>query len=181
MREQGFYNSVAATAVVLVLALGVAGSVLGPSYSAAGQPPAKASWVNLTVTIDPVTGWPRFSPANFTLPVGVVTVTIVDNDSAMAWTQCACRVMGTVGGVERVNGTPVWILPSTNVAHTFTVPALGVNVLSPGQSAVSFSVDLTKAGTFLWFCEAPCGGGSDPYTTPPMGVAGFMSGTITVV
>jgi len=45
---------------------------------------------------------------------------------------------------------------------------------------VQFTALLLNPGTFLWFCMAPCGTGSDPYDSPPMGVAGYMTGTMTI-
>ncbi|MCI4334586.1 MAG: hypothetical protein L3K04_03025, partial [Thermoplasmata archaeon] len=59
-------------------------------------------------------------------------------------------------------------------------PSAGVQVLSPGLSVVQFSVDFTRSGTLVWYCVVPCGTGANPYNTPPMGVYGYMAGTITV-
>jgi len=111
---------------------------------------------------------------------GQVIFTIVDNDSPMNWSGCPCPVTGTVGAVEVVNGTPMRVVPSDNVAHSFNVPALNLAVYSPGEATTQFTVDIPRAGEFVWLCVVPCGTGADPYNTPPMGVAGFMTGTITV-
>ncbi|EQD42379.1 hypothetical protein B1B_14079, partial [mine drainage metagenome] len=109
-----------------------------------------------------------------------VVFTITDRDAPMNWSGCPCSVGGTLGGIEYINGTSVGRVPSSNVAHTFNIPDLGVQVLSPGQSVVQFTVDFTHAGTFAWMCMAPCGAGADPYTSPPMGTPGYMTGTLTV-
>lgn len=142
--------------------------------------PVTTSYVNLTVSLNPMNGWPQYSPANFTVPTGLVVFTITDQDMPMSWSGCGCVVTGTVNGMETVNGTPVHILPSSNVAHTFNVPNLGLSVYVPGQSVVRFIVNLQNPGTFLWFCMAPCGAGANPYSTPPMGTPGYMTGSMTI-
>lgn len=144
-------------------------AITGPTY-----------YENLTVSIDPLNGWPQYSPANFTVPTGRIVFTITDRDQPMNWTGCPCPVRGTVGGVETINGTPVSLVSSDNVAHSFDVPRLGISVYSPGQSVVQFTTEILGQGTFLWFCTVPCGTGANPYSTPPMGVTGFMTGTMTV-
>ena len=178
MRDQGFYNLVATLAAVVAISVVTA----VPGFSSSGSAPAagaaRTSRVNLTVSLNGMTGWPQFVPANFSVPVGPVVITIVDQDAPMSWPACSCRVAGTVGGFERVNGTAESQVSDSNVAHTFTVPSLGLNVLSPGASTVTFTIDLPHAGSFPWFCEAPCG--SNGYEGPPMGVPGYMTGTITV-
>jgi hypothetical protein len=151
-----------------------------PASNGNGAPIGPIHYVNLSVGIDPLNGWPQYTPANFSVPTGRAVFTIVDNDMPMAWSGCPCPVGGTVGGVELLNGTAVGDVPGTNVAHTFNIPVMGLQVLSPGQSVVQFSVDLGRAGVFYWYCFAPCGTGANPYTTPPMGVPGFMTGTMTV-
>jgi uncharacterized membrane protein YphA (DoxX/SURF4 family) len=147
----------------------------------AGSPPAgPVYFVNLSIGVNPVNGWPQYTPANFSVPTGRVTFTITDHDAPMTWTGCPCPVSGTLGGVETINGTTTGIVPAANVAHSFNIPVGGVQVFSPGLSVVKFTVDFTRTGTLLWYCFVPCGVGADPYTSPPMGVAGYMTGTISV-
>jgi len=168
---------------LISLGAGVGLIVAFPLQPAAPAPPAftgPVSYENLSINIAP-NGWPQYTPANFTLHTGVAMFTIVDNDSPMNWSGCPCPVQGTVGGVEYVNGSPIHIVSSDNVAHSFNAPDLNLAIYSPGGATVTFSVDITKTGEFVWFCVVPCGTGADPYNTPPMGVAGFMTGTITVV
>lgn len=152
----------------------------GGSVASSAQGATGPSYLNLTIVIDPTTGAPKYTPANFTVPRGEVIVTIVDTDSGDNWSACQCNVSGTVGNTETVNGTTVSSVPSSDVAHTFTVPALGINVLSPGGTTVTFTVDFATAGSYTWMCLVPCGQGADGYTTPPMGDVGFMTGTLTV-
>lgn len=180
MRDQTYYNVTAG-----VIALAAVACAVGTIGVQLASPPSEAragtvSYLNLTIAVNSTTGWPQYSPANFSLPSGTVEVTIADHDMPMSWTGCACEVTGTVGGVETVNGAAESVVPSSNVAHTFTIGAFGLNVLSPGGSVVTFSLDLPSAGTYVRYCMAPCGGG-DPYGSPPMGTPGYMTGTMTVL
>jgi uncharacterized membrane protein YphA (DoxX/SURF4 family) len=156
--------------VVLPVAPGTAGTgATGPVH-----------YVNLTVDLNSSNGWPQYLPANFSVPTGVAVFTIVDRDLPMNWSGCDCTVHGTVGGTELLNNSTVRIVPSSNVAHTFTIPTIGLNVLSPGNSTIEFRVVLPGPGTYTWYCLAPCGAGGNPYATGPMGIPGFMTGTMTV-
>ncbi len=168
---------------MISMGIGIGLIVSFPPQSTGAGPPAvlgPTTYENLSINIAS-NGWPQYSPANFTLHTGVVIFTIVDNDSPMNWTGCPCPVLGTVGGIEKINGTPVHIVSSNNVAHSFNVPDLNLAVYSPGGNITQFTVDITRTGQFVWLCVVPCGTGADPYNTPPMGVPGFMTGTITVV
>ncbi|HKN06876.1 MAG TPA: hypothetical protein VJ021_04650 [Thermoplasmata archaeon] len=163
------------------MAVGVGLIVAFPLQPASSGPPfvsGPTQYVNMSVNIAP-NGWPQFSPSNFTLHTGQVVFTIVDNDSPMNWSGCPCTVLGALGGVEYVNGSPVHIVAG-NVAHSFNVPDLNLAIYSPGQATTQFTVDIGRTGEFVWFCVVPCGTGADPYNTPPMNVLGFMTGTITV-
>ena len=180
MRDQTYYNLVAAGmafgAVLLVVVW--AAMSAAANGSPAPTPSTGPAHMYLTIQINPATGWPQYSPANFTVPTGVVVFTIIDYDSPMQWTGCRCNVTGTAGGTETVNGTAVSAVSNTNVAHTFAIPSLHLNVLSPGMSTVTFTVDLTQAGTFTWYCESPCG--TNGYTGGAMSTPGYMTGTMTV-
>jgi hypothetical protein len=180
MRDQDYYNLVAAVAALSVIGFGMGALSSAPSSVDPSPGSPNVSYLNLSITLNATTGWPQYSPANFSVPIGTVLVTIVDQDMPMAWTGCSCNISGTVGNVESINGTTVSVANDSNIAHTFTVGALGINVLSPGQSTVAFTLDLATPGTYEWFCIAPCGAGTDPYNTPPMGTVGYMTGTMTV-
>ena len=179
MKHQAYNDLVALGAAAVVVVASLAG--LGLAQTVSSGPPAltTVSYLNLTISINATYGVPQYSPANFTVPAGLVLVTISDNDSPAYWSGCACNVTGTLGSTVSLNGTPLHQLNDQNVAHTFTVPSLGINVPSPGQASVSFTLDLTQTGSFTWLCLAPCG--SDGYGGFPMDVPGFMTGTMTVV
>ncbi len=114
------------------------------------------------------------------------------------------RVTGTIGGVEYVNGQPTSVLNSWSectVQHTFTMPALGIDVpiaspttlnennnlcgTSPCTSGphqvVTFSfMTPDVGGTFRWQCIIPCGLGYLDGNGGPMGTPGYMSGQMEV-
>lgn len=137
-------------------------------------------------------GWPQYTPAEFTVPAhSLVTVTIRNFDSGQAQVPAAyLRVQGTVGGTiavaHGVRGN-VAVLPVTHlsavaandVAHTFTVPALGLNVPIPPASTVTFSFRTGAAGSYAWQCFAPCGTGPTGWSGA-MAALGYMQGHITV-
>ncbi|HLY76400.1 MAG TPA: hypothetical protein VKT21_00775 [Thermoplasmata archaeon] len=166
----------------ILIAFGVTvGLVVGiPPGTPGVTPPTTTSYENLTISLNPVNGWPQYSPANFTVPTGLVIFTITDQDMPMNWSACGCVVTGTQNSLELINGTPVHVVSPNNVAHTFNVPNLGLSVYTPGQATVRFTVDLLNPGSFVWFCTAPCGAGANAYNTPPMGTPGYMTGTMTI-
>ena len=172
---------VVAIAVIVGISMGAVllGPVLvpasGPSPSSAAPPPTH--YVNLSIVLNATWGVPQYVPANFSVPAGRVVITIRDYDQPGTFVGCGCNVTGTVGAVEMINGTPYHLVPNANVAHTFSSPALNLNILSPGGSTVSFVTELFP-GTYPWWCMAPCG--LDGMMGFPMGVPGFMAGTITV-
>jgi uncharacterized membrane protein YphA (DoxX/SURF4 family) len=179
--DQQFYNAAAVVAVLVVL--GTFGAAYYGAVAAPASPAAPAgsttSYVYLTVLVNPNTGMPQYSPANFTVPKGEVMFTIIDQDAPVQWANCTCNVSGTVGGVEYLNGTAMSSISTANAAHTFTVPQLHLNVITPGNSTITFTLYLNSTGTYVWNCLAPCG--SNGYTGSPMGVPGLMTGTMSVV
>jgi hypothetical protein len=165
----------------VVLALAFAGGLLRAMPAPARPAPTSPTpthYVNLSIVMAP-NGWPQYSPANFTVPAGRAVITIVDHDLPNNWAGCSCVVTGTVGQVEYVNGTAERAVSDENVAHTFISAQLGLSVFSPGDSTVSFSVNLAP-GVYAWYCVTPCGAGTDPSTSAPMGLPGYMAGHITV-
>ncbi len=179
MRDSEWFGGVAIIAAVVVVLVG--GFAIASETSGGSSAPSSVavSYLNLTIQINQTTGWPQYSPANFSVPSGEVHVKIVDQDIPASWPGCACNVTGTQGNVESINGSaPVSQVSWTAVAHTFTVARLGINVLSPAQSTVTFTIWLNQTGSYAWQCVDPCG--ADGFTGAPMGVPGFMAGTMTV-
>ncbi len=180
MKDSEWFTSVALVAALLIVVTGgIAASTAGSSGPSAPPVAATVSYLNLTIQINGTTGMPQYTPANFSVPRGEVIVRIVDQDFPASWPGCSCNVTGTQGNVESVNGSaPTSSLSWSNVAHTFSVPSLGINVLSPAQSTVTFALWLNQTGSYPWMCEDPCG--SNGYTGAPMGMPGYMAGTMTV-
>ncbi len=179
MQDSEWFGTVALVLAVVVVIGG------GFAIAAEGVPPptttvaVTVSHLNLTIQINATNGMPQYTPANFSVARGEIIVTIVDQDAPAAWPGCACNVTGTQGNVESINGSaPTSQVSWTAVAHTFTVPSLHINVLSPAQSTVTFTLWLNQTGQFPWMCMDPCG--SNGYTGAPMGVPGYMAGTMTV-
>ncbi len=180
MKDSEWFGLVAIVAAVLVVATGALAISAEGVAGGSGAAPVTVSYLNLTIQINSTTGMPQYTPANFSVARGELFVTIVDRDLPASWAGCACNVTGTQGNVESVNGSaPVSQVSWTAVAHTFSIPSLGVNVLSPAQTTVTFSLWLNATGSFSWMCMDPCG--SDGYTGEPMGMPGYMAGTMTVV
>jgi hypothetical protein len=123
------------------------------------------------------------------------------------------RVTGTVGGVMSVtgetygvNGPAISVVNSDKtcgVAHTFTVPALGLNVPFEGVTYVAslkprgcahgpcvmsdyhttthFSFYTKGPGEYRWQCFIPCGLASVQGNGHAMSTLGFMAGFLSVV
>lgn len=135
---------------------------------------------------------PAYTPStNLTLPANsTVTITIVNadpGDTSLPAGSPFGKVTGVIGGQASVDGIGYSQLALDKVAHTFTVPSLGVNVPIPGDVpagkstiAVTFSFKTGAAGTYMWQCMDPCGGDPNGWGGP-MAMRGYMMGTITVV
>lgn len=143
----------------------------------------------------------------FKVPAGsTIEVTILGYDGCTPlrnpfWGQ----VTGTAGDVENVNGTPESTLDSWGacaVAHTFSIPSIGLNVpvaspptlkennnlcgtspcTSGPHTTVTFSFKSpTTLGDYFWQCRVPCGLGYLDGFGGPMQTIGFMTGQMEVV
>jgi hypothetical protein len=139
----------------------------------------------------PAQNWPAYVASTpLTVPANtLVTVTIRNFDlgnAAMPANSPLLTVRGTAGGTATFNGQPYASLGATQVAHTFTLPQLGINVPIPGDApdnasflTVTFSFHTGKAGTYTFECFAPCGTGSSGFDGPMASMA-YMRGTLMV-
>lgn len=80
-------------------------------------------------------------------------------------------------GIIVTGGQTITSVPSADVAHTFTVPALNLNVPVPLSSTVVAYFTISRAGTFIWFCETTCGFGASG-TEGAMSTGGWMTGSL---
>lgn len=181
------------TLLIGVALLGAACSSNSGSSTAPGaQKPVTVheSMTILTGSMIKHSGWPMFSPADLTLPKdATVILTIYNYDDGTAPLNSGSLFANVQGGTETVNGSAVTSIPAANISHTFTVPGLSLNIPippapTPGASGrtptiVTFTFKTTKAGTYTWQCEAPCGTGSTGMGGP-MVTPGYMMGSLVV-
>lgn len=140
-------------------------------------------------------GWPQIvGSKSIALPAHTkVELTIYSFDTGTApltkSLEIYDKVLGTVGGNETINGKRVTSLANKAVAHTFTVPGIGLNLPIPVATSskrdgiqpavVTATFETSKTGTFAWHCYAPCGSGSDGMGGP-MVTAGYMTGDVVI-
>ncbi len=152
-----------------------------------GQQTQAISVTFQAATFQGQSGQPQFSPSDLNIKKGAkVTLTIVSTDTGNAPLPTGLTQYDNVqGGTETVDGTSVTNVPNDNVAHTFSVPALGLNAVIPvvpsgkTSTTVVFTFTANKAGTYTWKCLAPCGSGSDGMSGP-MATMGWMEGNFVV-
>jgi hypothetical protein len=140
---------------------------------------------------------PTFTHTTWTVRKGetvVLTITSHDNGvTPLVGAQTMFdNVQGTLGGTETVDGKTVRAIPNSNIAHTFTVVGLGLNVPIPavdapgmgGPNGPSHTIVVrfvpTRTGLFVWQCYAPCGTGPNG-TGGAMATDGQMEGTVRVL
>jgi hypothetical protein len=134
------------------------------------------------------------SSANILLPAHtLIRLTIIDYDSPSPLPAQFAEVSGTLGNVVYfVNGTAASgtnitkdgayvseFNNETQVAHTFTIPQLGINIPSPANSVVVAEFYLNQTGVFLWHCMDPCGLDASGWSGS-MDAPGWMTGNVTV-
>lgn len=85
-----------------------------------------------------------------------------------------------VSGIQINGGDTVSSVSPDNIAHTFTIPQLGINIpVEPSSTVIAFFT-LNQTGTFTWFCMTECGSGPTGIGGA-MATAGWMTGTVTVI
>jgi hypothetical protein len=138
----------------------------------------------------PAENWPAYLASTpLSVPAHtIITVTIRNfdlGDAALVDGSPLAKVQGTVGGAASFDGHPYTALDAPKVAHTFTIPQLGLNVPIPGDApdnasylTVTFSFRTGRAGTYTFECFAPCGTGNG--FGGPMASMAYMKGILTV-
>lgn len=125
--------------------------------------------------------WPAMAPADIHVKAGaVVVVTITEYDNMVTPLPRLSPFLKVMGGTETVNGKTVTSVGNDEIAHTFTIPSLGINVPLPiaamddstgsmgGPTTIRFTFRApANPGTYQWLCVTPCGGDPD-------GVGGAM-------
>lgn len=140
------------------------------------------------------------------LPAGTrIDVTIDEYDSGSPLRNPEIgQIYGVSGNAALVNGKKVSLINATEgngVAHTFSIPELGVNVplygvdsnaknfcnsapcsLSEAHNVIQFSFMTPKdTGQFPWQCFVPCGAGYFYGNGGPMQTTSYMDGFVKVV
>jgi heme/copper-type cytochrome/quinol oxidase subunit 2 len=138
------------------------------------------------------------SSANIVLPTGrLIKLMIVNYDEGNAsltdpqYANVEGTVNGTITYVSNSNvnssqastgiavkgGLTVTKVAPSDIAHTFTIPSLGINVPIPVSSTVTAYFKIDKAGTYTWTCETTCGSGATGLEGA-MATPGWMVGNI---
>jgi len=177
----------AAAILAGVVALSACGGVAAPHGAST---PHLATTTNrvvhetLYINANGPRGWPQYSASTLKVPAGAtVDLTIISNDNGTSPPSGPFAHAQGIIGEERVDGRATVVNPQ-QIAHTFTVPALGLNIVVPaapnnGTVRVEASFKVPKAGEYRWQCMAPCGTGETGWGGP-MATEGFMAGTLEV-
>jgi hypothetical protein len=132
-----------------------------------------------------------------------INVTIYQYDSGSPLrNQQLGQVSGTYANVATLNGKAFRVIDSNSgngVAHTFSIPSLGINVPLYGNNSnanlcgaapcttkspyktIRFSFTSPGPGNYRWQCFVPCGLGFLYGNGGPMSTLGYMGGFMKVV
>ena len=183
------------TAAVAVTASACGGSSSGATAAPKAAAAPKTVNIALTGKIDTDKGpagsftskehWPALSPSDITISKGdTIVLTIKEYDDAPTALPDGSPYNAVAGGTETVNGVAVTNVSNADIAHTFSIPELGINAPLPkaaegGVATIVFTFTATKAGSYVWRCFTPCGG--DPKGMGgSMATKGWMQGNVTV-
>lgn len=134
------------------------------------------------------------SSANISVPARtLIELVIISYDSPTPPPAQYSSVTGTVGdGMYVINGTSasmgvgeLWgaevsSVPTDQIAHTFTIASLGINIpVVGGDTEIAF-LYLNQTGTFTWQCYTPCGFPMNAGWSGAMVTPGWMTGLVTV-
>ena len=145
---------------------------------------AKTVNIELVGKIDAATGpagtftskehWPAMAPSDLKFAKGDnVVLTIKEYDDAPTALPEGSAYNAVAGGTMTVDGVATTTVSNADIAHTFSIPELGINIpLSKAPegkfSTTVFTFKVDKAGSYTWRCLTPCGG-------EPAGMGGAMA------
>jgi hypothetical protein len=167
---------------------------LGYSHPSVQAAEVKHVYFNLSILINRPgmhKDWPGYSNTRLVAPANsIVTMTIHNydlGDTPLPGGSPFGQIQGTVGNTAFADGSKYSSLALDKIAHTFTIPQLGINVPIPGDapkgtnfSSVTFTFRTSNAGTYTFRCFDPCGTGSSGWMGPML-TKGYMVGTLTVL
>jgi len=83
----------------------------------------------------------------------------------------------TSSGIQVRGAENVTSLPANVIAHTFTIPSLGINIpVGTSSTEVAYFM-VNTPGTYSWFCMTACGAGPDGLGGA-MSTPGWMTGSL---
>ena len=192
MREQRWFNLVAVTVALSVLAVGaiaIAVPASGPTTAAtAGGAGSPTVYRNLSIVYNAASGTYNYNNRDLTVPMNVrvvFTITNYDPSVGVLPTPSSAVVAGTFDGAMMMQRggsmASMGALPLNGVSHTFSMSSgfYHLNVpIPPAASAavpsqVSFAVVFHTPGSFAWGCVILCG-------VPAQGMPDEMFGLVTV-
>lgn len=121
----------------------------------------------------------------------LIQMTIINYDSGPGSVSSAySKVTGTTNNTEyvfndtSVNGTSVqghWVSTVSNqdLAHTFTIASINLNIMVPSHSTVIADFHTPDSGVLSWQCEVDCGTGASGWGGA-METAGYMKGEVVI-
>jgi hypothetical protein len=136
--------------------------------------------------------WVGYFPTTFfkVPPNATVRITIDQQDGASGLrNEYLGLVRGTIGNSMTLNGKTMKAIDPATLAHSFSVPDLGVNVPLQGvadnapagaSNTIVFSFKVPSSGIFRWQCFVPCAAGTLYGNGGPMQTLGYMDGQIEV-
>ncbi len=118
--------------------------------------------------------WPAFAPSELSVPAGAtVVLTVKEYDPGNTALAENSPYNAVQGGTETVDGNAVTSVANDQIAHTITIPQLGINIPLPkapdkGFTTIVFTFKApSAAGSYEWKCMTPCG-------ADPNGMGGSM-------
>jgi len=118
--------------------------------------------------------WPAMAPSDLKFAKGDnVVLTIKEYDDAPTALPAGSAYNTVAGGTMAVDGVATTTVSNTDIAHTFSIPELGINIpltkAPDGKfSTTVFTFKVDKSGAYTWRCLTPCGG-------DPNGMGGAMA------
>lgn len=202
MRRRNIFTGLAvaagglATVGIFGWGMGIAASPVAATAHVSGAVPHYTLSIDTPDMLGGTEGTgPAYVPSNISLPANTtVEISIVNFDDATPLNAAStkyAKAYGIIGSlaVSRLNSVnpnargPVQHLtsldPATQVSHTFTVAALGLNVPVAPHSVTTFTFHTGLAGTYEWRCMDPCGGGPSGWGAA-MANKGYMVGSLTL-
>ena len=136
------------------------------------------------------------SSANITLPAHrriILTIISYDGGNAPVADRYA-KVSGTVNNeITIINGAiasgtdtkQAWLtngssVPISQIIHTFTIPALNINIPVIAGTTEIVNLYINAIGLYIWRCETACDSAPDGWGGA-MAASGWMMGTVNVV